>query len=131
MFGFTLNDVSAMSIRFGVYLSCLLTRKVPKETAVRNPFLRERVSYVSSQRGWGICTFEAQMREPISVCLNPPAFGRERPKAGGFVRLGCPSGERLGHFVAEGAKPVTDSGDLAVDVWVCTARCPLHRLTDQ
>ena len=53
------------------------------------------------------------MRGPISICLNPPAFGRSRTKAGGFVRLSCPSDELLGLSVAEGAKPLTDSGDLA------------------
>ena len=93
--------------------------------------MRERVSYVSSQRGWGICAFEAQMRKPNEIYLNPPAFGRSRTKAGGFVKLSCPSGEHLGHSVTEGAKPVTDSGDLAGNVWVWTARSLLHRLTDQ
>jgi len=53
------------------------------------------------------------MREPISVYLNPPAFGRSRTKAGGFVRFGGPSGELSGDSFAEGAKPLTDSGDLA------------------
>ena len=53
------------------------------------------------------------MRGPNEICLNPPAFGRSRTKAGGFVRFGCPSGERLGVSVAERAKPLTDSGDLA------------------
>ena len=53
------------------------------------------------------------MRGPISICLNPPAFGRSRTKAGGFVRSCCPSGELSGHSVAEWAKPLTDSGDLA------------------
>ena len=53
------------------------------------------------------------MREPNEIYLNPPAFGRSRTKAGGFVKLSRPSDERLGHSVAEGAKPVTDSGDLA------------------
>ena len=53
------------------------------------------------------------MREPISVYLNPPAFGRSRTKAGGFVKSGCPSDELLGDSFAEGAKPLTDSGDLA------------------
>ena len=52
------------------------------------------------------------MRGPISICLNPPAFGRSRTKAGGFVKLSRPSDERLEHSVAEGAKPLTDSGDL-------------------
>ena len=104
--------IAAMSFRFGVYFSRLLPRKVPKEAAARNPFMRERVSYVSSQRGWGICALEAQMREPNEICLNPPAFGRSRTKAGGFVRLSCPSDELLGDSFAEGAKPVTDSGDL-------------------
>jgi len=53
------------------------------------------------------------MRGPLSVYLNPPAFGRSRTKAGGFVRFGAPSGELLRVSVAERAKPVTDSGDLA------------------
>ena len=93
--------------------------------------MRERVPYVSSQRGWGICAFEAQMREPISICLNPPAFGRSRTKAGGFVKFGCPSDELLGDSVAERAKPLTDSGDLVGDVWVWTAQSALHGLTDR
>ena len=82
--------ISAMSIRFWGYFSRLLTRKVPKEAAARNPFVRERVPYVSSQRGVGFCAFEAQKRNPISVCLTPPVFGRSRTKTGGFVRLTVP-----------------------------------------
>jgi len=73
------------------------------------------------------------MRGPNEICLNPPAFGRSRTKAGGFVRFGCPSGELLRRSVAEGAKPLTDSGDLAG--WVGDAcklgfvgrfECPSH-----
>ena len=71
------------------------------------------------------------MRGPNEICLNPPAFGRSRTKAGGFVRFGGPSDELLGRSVAEGAKPVTDSGDLAGDVWVWTILNCRHRLTDQ
>ena len=36
-----------------------------KKAAAMNPFVRERVPYVSSQRGWGIFAFEAKMRGPI------------------------------------------------------------------
>ena len=97
----------------GVLFSSSDEKRYQKRQPQENPFVRERVSYVSSQRGWGICAFEAQMREPNEICLNPPAFGRSRTKAGGFVKFGCPSGELLRRSVAEWAKPLTDSGDLA------------------
>ena len=100
----------------GVRFLCFCKESRRKESSPKEPALRSRFLRYPPE-GWGICALKAQMRGPISVCRNPPAFGRSRTKAGGFVKSGCPSDELLGDSVAERAKPVTDSGDLAVDVW--------------
>ena len=104
----------------GVRFLCFCKESRRKESSPKEPALRSRFLRYPPE-GWGICAFEAQMRGPNEICLNPPAFGRSRTKAGGFVKFGCPSDELLGDSVAEGAKPVTDSGDLVGDVWVLTA----------
>ena len=108
--------VSAGSFGVGCTFLCFCKGKVPKESSPGNLSCAKGFPRLF-QRGWGICAFEAQMREPNERYLNPPAFGRSRTKAGGFVRFGGPSDELLRRSVSEGAKPLTDSGDLAGDVW--------------
>ena len=96
----------------GVRFLCFCKESRRKESSPKEPALRSRFLRYPPE-GWGICAFEAQMRGPNEICLNPPAFGRSRTKAGGFVRFGCPSDELLWDSFTEGAKPLTDSGDLA------------------
>ena len=95
----------------GVRFLCFCKESRRKESSPKEPALRSRFLRYPPE-GWGICALKAQMRGPIFICLNPPAFGRSRTKAGGFVRLNCPSDKLLGLSVTEGAKPLPDSGDL-------------------
>ena len=96
-----------MSIRFGCTFLGLCREKVPKEAAARNPFAKGFLTYLPKE-GWGIRAFDARKRNPLSVCLNPPVFGRSRTKTGAFVRLTVPafqgarnivSPKRWGHLI--------------------------------
>ena len=116
MFGCGGLIVAAKSFGFGVYLSCLLTRKVPKETASRT-LSCAKGSLKIPQRGWGFRAFDARKRVPIEAHLNPPVFGRSRTKTGGFVAFGVPSVELLWRCVIEMGLSVTDRRDIAGDVW--------------
>ena len=90
LFGMALNTVSVELIRFGVYFSCLLTRKDTKRNSRKKPFPAERVPYVSSQRAGAFSLLEAKMRGPISVTLKPPPTHALRAHGGASPHLPFP-----------------------------------------
>ena len=65
------------------------------------------------KEGRGFRAFDARKRNPLSVCLTPPVFGRSRTKTGGFVRFGFPSVELSWVSVTDMGLSVTDRRDIA------------------
>ena len=76
LFGFTLNDVSAILIRFGCTFLCFCKGKYQRKAA-RETFRARKVSRDSSKEGMGFRAFEARKRNPISVYLKPLPTGRQ------------------------------------------------------
>ena len=99
-----------------VYFSRPLPRKDTKRGSRKEPFLRKGfLTYLP--KGDGV--FALSMRENAypSRHIGIPLFlGARRTKTGGFVRLGVPSVELLGHCVTKTVKSVTDKRDIAESV---------------
>ena len=81
MFGCGCDIVAAESIRFWVYFSRPLPRKVPKEAAARNPFAKGFLTYPPKE----VWVFALSMREnayPMKYDGIPLFLGARAQKQG-------------------------------------------------
>ena len=99
-----------------MYFSCLLTRKDTKRNSFKTPFVRER-GLKNPRKRMGAFSLSMRKCTYPSRHIGIPLFlGARRTKTGGFVRLGVPSVELLGHCVTKTVKSVTDRRDIAESV---------------